>query len=105
MFDSSKATISSSLIIEGGNSLTLSKGEGIFTPSKIFALPNSKAIFMVSTPAITRFYKEFFDKTSLEMSNFNENGQYFYIFSLEFRECRIGEVFISQINRFFNQLF
>lgn len=85
--------------IQGVTALSLEKGEAIFAPSRIYGTPSSYAAFKASNPSITRYYSEFFGKTNTNLSDFDLDGQYFYVFLINFRECEIGEIFIEQLNR------
>ena len=86
--------------IFGTTSSQISQGLAIINPLKIFAKPNSEVFFKVQTSLISRYYHEFFP-INRNLSDFNLNQQYVYVFSIKFRECIIGEVFNSKINRLY----
>lgn len=81
--------------IKGLTDIPLANGIGTFSPLKIYAKPNTEIFFKVETNLISRFYSEFFN-TSNEFSNFNQKGNYIYVFSIFFLECDIGEIPINQ---------
>ena len=84
--------------IEGAKSLTISEGKVYFSSLKIFSKPDSEVFFAISTTKITRFYSEFF-VSEKNFSDNSDNLKYSYVFSIKFRNCIIGEVYIEQINR------
>ena len=84
--------------ILGISNLKVSKGQAFFTPSKIHSKPNTEVFFKVTSPTILRYYSEYF--SSNDLSHLNIDGTYAFIFSIKFRDCIVGEVFLSQINRF-----
>jgi len=84
--------------IEGVKSLTLKNGEATFSPLAIFSKPDTEVFFKATTPFISKYYTEYFQNNT-NLSDFNFNQNYYYIFSITFRDCIIGEIFLSQINR------
>ena len=78
--------------------MILFQGEATFSPQKIFAHPDTEIFFKVTSVLILRYYAEFFSENA-SFSDFNLNGNYAFLFSIKFRECLIGEVFLSQMNR------
>ena len=85
--------------IQGTKSNRLYSGKANFFPQKIFSKPNSEVFFKATSSIITRYYGEFFVQHLKNFSDFNFNQNYLYIFSIMFRECIVGEIFITQINR------
>lgn len=83
--------------------ISTDNGEAIFSPIKVFAQPNTEVFFKAQTSSVSRYYNEFFDGNN-NFSDYNFNGNYMYLFSMVFRDCVIGEVFIEQINRFLRVL-
>ena len=71
--------------IFGTTSSPLSQGTAMINPLKIFTKPNSELFFKVQTSLITRYYEEFFPNQR-NLSDFNLNQQYFYLFSIKFIE-------------------
>ena len=84
--------------IQGVTQLKLTKGQAIFSPEKLFSHPNTEVFLKVSSPVILRYFTEFFAGQQT-LSNINIKGEYAFIFSIKLRECIVGEVFLSQINR------
>ena len=82
-------------------SKTLTKGTSIFSSLKIYAKPDSEVFFKVIASDITRYYGEFFDLNNHYISDSNVSNTYSYIFSIRFRECVVGEIYIEQINRYY----
>lgn len=87
--------------IQGISEIQTKNGEALFSPAKIFAQPNSEVFFKALTSSISRYYNEFFEFQNNSFSDFNLNNNYIYLFSVVFRDCVIGEIFIENINRFF----
>ena len=84
--------------IQGVTQLKFAKGQTIFSPEKLFSHPNTEVFLKVSSPVILRYFTEFFAGQQT-LSNINIKGEYAFIFSIKHRECIVGEVFLSQINR------
>ena len=84
--------------IQGVTQLKLTKGQAIFSPEKLFSHPNTEVFLKVSSPVILRYFTEFLTGQQT-LSNINIKGGYAFIFSIKLRECIVGEVFLSQINR------
>lgn len=84
--------------IEGVKTVEFSKGKAFFANLKINAQPNSEIFFKITSSSILRFYSEKFSNNP-NISNFNLNNNYAYIFSIKFRKCERGEIFLKQINR------
>lgn len=85
--------------IQGITEMSLSQGETVFSNFRISALPNTEMFFKVETSEISRFYSEYFVSTG-NLSDYEYSKNYKYIFSMKFRQCEIGEIYISQINMF-----
>lgn len=84
--------------IQGVTRLKLHEGQAVFSPEKIFSHPNSEVFLKVTSPLILRYYSElFFQNPNLFDLNITRN--YAFVFSIKLRECIVGEVFLSQINR------
>ena len=77
--------------IQGVTQLALNEGQAIFSPEKLFSHPNTEVFLKVTSPLILRYYSELFPGNKT-LSDFN-------LFSIKLRECIVGEVFLSQINR------
>ena len=88
-------------MIDGSKSMFLSQGRANFSALKIFAKPNSEVFFKVTTDRISRYFAEFFD-TNNYFTHGNIGNEYAYIFSIRLRDCRKGEIFVQQINRYCN---
>ena len=84
--------------IQGVTRLKLESGKAIFSPEKFFADPNAEVFLQVTNPNILRYYHEFFSGNET-FADYNLNGKYAFIFSIKLRECIVGEIFLSQINR------
>lgn len=85
--------------IQGMSEIQIRNGIAIFSPIKIFAQPNNEIFFKVQTNSIPRYYSEFYDESNNNFSDYNFNDKYLYLFSIAFRDCVVGEIFIKQINR------
>ena len=85
--------------IQGVTRLKLHEGQAVFSPEKIFAHPNSEVFLKVTSPLILRYYSELFFQSS-NLFDLNITRNYAFVFSIKLRECIVGEVFLSQINRF-----
>ena len=81
-------------------SFKIYKGQAVFSPLKIFAKPNSECFFKLSSSKILKYYSKYLDNDEKSYSDLEINGKYVYIFSIKLRECKIGEIFITKINRF-----
>ena len=90
--------------IQGVSRLKLINGKSTFSPEKIFAHPNTEVFLKVTSSRILRYYTELLS-TKSTLSDFNINGNYAFIFSIKLRECIVGEIFLSQINRLKNYSF
>ena len=75
------------------------KGMASFSSLIFFAQPNSEVFFKATTFSITRYFGEFLINQG-NFSDWNNNNLYAYVFSIKFRECITGEIFIKKINRF-----
>lgn len=84
--------------IQGQKSLSFSKGKVSFQGLKIFSPTNSEAFFKVTSPVLSKYYQEYSE--NYENSDIELNQQYAFVFSIHFRECLLGEIFISKMNRF-----
>lgn len=84
--------------IQGVTRLKLVSGKATFSPEKFFAHPNAEVFIKVTNPNILRYYNEFFSGNET-FADYNLNGKYAFIFSIKLRECIVGEIFLSQINR------
>ena len=84
--------------IQGVTQLSLIDGQAIFSPEKLFSHPNTEVFLKVTSPLILRYYSELFPGNKT-LSDFNLKGSYAFVFSIKLRECIVGEVFLSQINR------
>ena len=84
--------------IQGVKSLMFFNGKASFSSLRIFSKPNSEAFFKVSSNSIKRYFGEYYPKNK-NFSDANINSNYAYIFSIQFRECQIGEIFLSKLNR------
>lgn len=83
--------------IQGSKSFQINGGKSVFSPYKIFATPEKEAFLKVTSPVITMYYNLF--KNLYQISDFEYFGDYYLVFSLYFRGCVIGEIFLFQINR------
>lgn len=83
--------------IQGQKSLTFSKGKASFQGLKLFSPTNSEAFFKVTSPVLSKYYEDSLE--SYENSDIQLIQQYAFIFSIHFRECLLGEIFISKMNR------
>ena len=90
--------------MEGAKALQIKNGKASVSSLKIYAKPKSEVFFKVAISAITRYFGEFLASEN-NFSNQNDSGDYSYFFSISFRDCIIGEIFISQINRYFFLIF
>ena len=86
--------------IQGITRLKFLNGQAIFSPEKFFAHPNSEVFLKITTPNILRYYNELFS-TNSNLFDLNLYGSYAFVFSIKLRDCIVGEIFLSQINRFF----
>ena len=91
---------SSFKMLVGTKSFTLVKGKANFSSLKIYAKPNSEVFFKVTTTSISRYFAEFFQHNQ-DLTDSNIENQYAYIFSLYFRDCIKGEIFLEEINRYY----
>ena len=83
--------------IQGEKSTQFNQGKAIFTSLTFFSDPNYEAFFKVTSSTIIRYYEEYFHPAGI--MNGNLNGEYAFIFSIKFRDCVLGEVFMIKINR------
>lgn len=88
----------------GTKTLAVREGKASFKNLRIFAEPNSQLFLKVTTSAITQYFLEFSEKYSY-FSDFNLQGTYTFIFSIEFRSCQIGEIFMKQTFLYLNLFF
>ena len=86
--------------IQGVKSIMWYQGVASFQNLSFFAEPISEVFYKISTPAISRYFSEFFEK-NINGTDYNQNNRYAHLFSITFRKCELGEIFIKQINRFF----
>ena len=84
--------------IQGVKSIFWSHGSASFSNLSFFAVPNTEVFYKISTSAISRYFSEYFGKNP-DLTDFNQNNQYAFLFSIHFRKCQLGEIFIKQINR------
>lgn len=84
---------------KGVSTLSITQGKALFDSLQIFSDPNSEALLKVTTPSIEEYYERFFEKTGKNLSSQNMSAAYSYIFSIHFRKCEKGEIYLNQINR------
>lgn len=83
--------------IQGQKSLAFSKGKVSFKGLKFFSPTNSEAFFKVTSPILSKYYEE--SSENYKISDIQLNQVYTFVFSIYFRECLFGEIFLSKLNR------
>ena len=61
---------------------------------KFYFLPNSKIQIEVTASTITKFHSKYLNES---MSEINSESQYKMLLNMEFRECVMGEYYISSL--------
>lgn len=64
----------------------------------MFSKPGNEIILKVSTNAIQKYYASYFNNEQTDHIDFD--NKYYYLFSIKFRECVMGEIFIEKLNRY-----
>ena len=90
--------------IEGRKNIEFKEGKAPFSSLKIYAEPNAEFFLKITSSSIARYYSEYLLNDS-NISDQNLNNNYAFVFSIKFRKCQRGEIFVPQINRFVNIFF
>ena len=61
---------------------------------RFYHLPNSKIILEVTSTTITKFFSKYLNES---LNEINSNFIYKMLMSVEFRDCIIGEYYISSL--------
>ena len=62
-----------------------------------YYIPNSKIQLEVTLTSITKFYSKYLNAS---LNEINSNSQYKMLMDVEFRECIIGEFYISSLKEY-----
>lgn len=87
------------LIIKGENPQMIYKGASTIQNLKMNYPPNSNITVKIQSTDILKYQSSLINETL--PYELNANGKYFALVQINFRKCKIGEVFIDQIHMYF----
>ena len=75
-------------------------GNCSFKSISIYAKPSGIFPFIISTPAIIKYYESYLLEKSVSSFELNKDSKYFIFFMLQINQCQNGEIYKVDINRF-----